>query len=224
MKDSPFQRFLNGFIFIFTNYTWSFVIIISLTIISSAFSIHYLNMLESEFDQIFQYDIAGRTNIKDAYSMILKIDSALKDLRINKDDPDREQTLDIITSNTIIVTNLVEKTGWRFEKQTERKIYITAKQDLSDFIEIINSKVIELKNNNEIDDEFLYRLRSVEDRLLSDFNSLVSIKRNSIGRVFGNIKLQLETSLILTSLLLILTILIRAIMYFNGRKKKNDCK
>jgi hypothetical protein len=224
MKDSRFIRGIAGFFAIFSNYTWSFVIIISLTIISSIFSIHYINLLENEFDQVYLYDVAGRTSIKDAYSMVLRIDDALKDLRIKNEKTRQEETLKFINSNIITVTNLIEVSGWRFSRQDEKKIYNSARADLSEFIKTIDSEIAGLAYGGQVDDDFLSSLGVIEARLLSEFNRLTVIKRNSIGSVFRNIKLQLGTSLVLTSLLLVSTVIVRVIMYINGRNRNKTCK
>jgi len=221
MKDSRLQHFLNEIFKIITNYTWSFVIIISITVISSILSINYLNLLENEFDQIFQYDIAGRSTVRDAYSIVLLIDNSFKDLLIDRERESRVWTINVISSNIINISNLIEKSGWRFMKKDEWKIYNKARKDLNDYIYDINLKISDMKDNNdEIDKEFLLRLKGEESRLLSDFSTLVLIKRNSIISVFKSIKLQLGTSLVLTSLLLALTVTIRVLMYLNVRNKK----
>ncbi|MGA2143279.1 MAG: MCP four helix bundle domain-containing protein [Brevinematales bacterium] len=200
------------------DYTWSFIIIISITIVSSIFSINYLNSLESEINQIFQYDVAGRSNIKDAYSIIQQIDSELKDLIIGEKEG-RKWTVSNIRTNMSTVSNLIEKSGWRFARKDEKKLYNKSRQDLDDYIGDIDLKISGVEeNNSELDSEFMTQLRVEEARLLADFSSLVLIKRNSISSVFKNIKLQIGTSLVLTSLLLVLTLIIRILMYINVRK------
>ena len=84
MKHKLVSKIISNLPSLLADYTWSFIIIISITIVSSIFSINYLNSLESEINQIFQYDVAGRSNIKDAYSIIQQIDSELKDLIIGE--------------------------------------------------------------------------------------------------------------------------------------------
>lgn len=106
-----------------------------------------------------------------------------------------------------------------------KKLYNKSRQDLNDYIGDINLKISDVEDNNsELDSEFITQLREEEARLLSDFSSLALIKRNSISSVFKNIKLQLGTSLVLTSLLLIITLIIRVLMYINGRKADKECK
>lgn len=122
MKHKPVKRILTNLPALLTDYTWSFIIIISITIVSSIFSINYLNSLETEIDQIFQYDVAGRTNIKDAYSIIQQIDSELKDLIIGE--KDSKWTISNIRTNMSTVSNLIEKSGWRFARKEEKNYII----------------------------------------------------------------------------------------------------
>jgi hypothetical protein len=218
MKHKLVSKIISNLPSLLADYTWSFIIIISITIVSSIFSINYLNSLESEINQIFQYDVAGRSNIKDAYSIIQQIDSELKDLIIGEKEG-RKWTVSNIRTNMSTVSNLIEKSGWRFARKDEKKLYNKSRQDLDDYIGDIDLKISGVEeNNSELDSEFMTQLRVEEARLLADFSSLVLIKRNSISSVFKNIKLQIGTSLVLTSLLLVLTLIIRILMYINVRK------
>ncbi len=203
-----------------SDYTWGFIIVISISAISGIFSIHYINSLESEFSQIFEYDISGRNNILYANSMILRIDGGVKDLLIYKDGANREETLATLRSNITVITNLLQSTKYRFVKEKERKIYLQSRHDLDDFLTIINDK-IDNPAGMDIDDEFMEKLKNGKDAILADFSLLNVMKRNSITSVFGNIKLQLGTSLAFTILLLLGTVGIRLVMYLNRKEKRN---
>ena len=66
-----------------TDTTWVFVIVMSLSIGSTFFSIRYLSGLESDLGELYENDIKGQTYAQNAYVSLLGMESELKDLIIS---------------------------------------------------------------------------------------------------------------------------------------------
>jgi hypothetical protein len=206
------------------SYSLVFVIMLGVTVVSSIFSIRYINSLENDFDQMFENDIKGLSYVQKAYSTLLMIESDIKDIKIFNDDKMTKISVEKINNNLAVLKSLVSDAESKFFPSAGLRLIKKSKRDIDDFTLMINDTIGSKIKNNQYDNEVITKIDAFEATLKDNFERLNRIKTTSSQKKFDGIKLQLKISLIITIILFIATLIIRIVVFLHNRKKKIcDC-
>jgi hypothetical protein len=219
MKSRIYDKVKTVFVYITTNYDWVFGIIISITLISSIYSISYIRSIETDFTLLYENDVKGQDYVQNANTTLQNITSKVKDLIISGDPATKETDLNEIEKDIKMMRFMVNKATPTFYTKTGKQSVNKSKKDMTIFVNSLESELdrdeINISNGLEI-------LSSIEDqsnKLSADLKRLSELKRNNISLTFKKVKTQLGISLASTIFILVFSVIMRISIYVNGRKR-----
>lgn len=204
-----------------THYTWAFVAIMAVTLLSCFFSIFYLATLENDLKDIYENDIRGGDSIQTAYTALLGIESAVKDLAVFSDKRNQTRARAEIRTRTGVLKAAMNMAAPRFYTPRAKQALLSSKNDLKGYLVALDKLVASHDAGKKVDGSAILRLREISVVLQKDFDLLVAnrIANSSIG--IKDLVGQLRLSLIITVIILVLTVVVRLVLYVAGHPHWN---
>jgi hypothetical protein len=219
MNSQIYSKLKQFFIYITTNYDWVFGIIISITLISSIYSITYIKSIETDFTLLYENDVKGQDYVQNANTTLQNIKSKVKDLIISGDPNTKEIDLNEIEKTIKLMRLMVNKATPTFYTKSGKQSINRSKKDMTLFVNSLESELDRDEINITNGSEIISNIEDQSNRLSSDLQRLSEIKKNSIYLTFKKVRAQLEISLASTIFILVFSIIMRISIYINGRKK-----
>jgi hypothetical protein len=221
---SDFPRVKKTLVYFATHYTGVFIVVMAITLVSCAFSIHYLSALEADLADIYENDVRGGDAIQTAETALLAIEGAVKDLMLVSDREGQARTQAEIQARTAVLKTSVTNSAYRFYTPKAKAAYQGTKDDLKAYLAALQSTVAGPDAGRSVDAKALARLEARADTLEKDFDLLIANRTANSSRGIAELVSQLRFSLIFTIVILVGTVVVRIGLYWAGhpgRKKGN---
>lgn len=208
-----------------TDATWVFVIVMSLSIGSTFFSIRYLSGLESDLGELYENDIKGQTYAQNAYVSLLGMESELKDLIISDGGDERKASAAALRSESASLRSLVLKATPTIDSARYRTLIGKSKADVAAFIRLIQRGIEGSESTAPTAEKAKSLLADLEPSLSAlrkDLLTLNEIKRSANRRVIADVRLQLRISLALTILILAVSLAVRIVLFRASRRSSRS--
>ncbi|MGA2545274.1 MAG: MCP four helix bundle domain-containing protein [Rectinemataceae bacterium] len=204
-----------------TDATWVFVIVITLSLGSSFFSMRYLSGLESDIGELYENDIKGQTYAQNAYVSLLGIESAEKDLIISEREEERMEAADALRAQSASLRSLVLKATPTIDSAKYRTLIAKSKAHVSAFIAALQKGLGdpgEKAPTAEAGKALLADLRPSLAALRNDLLTLNEIKRSANRNFIREVRLQLRISLAITIAILTVSLAVRIFLFRASRR------
>lgn len=220
MATSGLKAIKGKVLYVATHYTWAFVIVMTITVISCGFSIHYLATLESELRDVYENDVRGGDAVQSAYVALLGVESSAKDLVLFSDPGARERTKATLRDDVSAVKSALNRAFPRFYTPKARQAMENALRDLKTVITVLDDTMAWPDSHKAMTADDLAPLQGQLKVLERDFNLLLANRtaNSHIGvtQLIGELRL----SLICTVGLVVVTVVIRLVMYVAGHPSR----
>lgn len=211
------DRFAARVVYYATHYTWAFVAVMVLTLVSCAFSIHYLTALETDLRDVYENDVQGGDLIQSAQAALLGIESAAKDLVLYDDARNRDRARTEIASQSAKLRTAVNRAVPRFYTPKAKQAFQSAKEHLAGYQTVLAAYL-----DGKPDLRGLARLREKTDLMQKDFDLLILNRTANSNQGIADLLFQLRLSLIVTLGIVIVTVVVRLVMYIAGHPGRKD--
>lgn len=201
-----------------TDATWVFVIVIALSLGSSAFSIRYLSGLESDIGDLYENDIKGQTYAQNAYITLVDIQSAVKDLIIAGSEKERSNSADALKKGCASLESLVLKVTQTFNPARYRTLIAKSKRDLTALVDAIRGRLGDDPPTETQGRELLADLQPLAASLRADIVTINDVKRSANQNGLRAVRIQLRISLAITIVILLITVAVRFFLYRAARR------
>lgn len=200
------------------DYNWTFVFVMVLTLVSCAFSIHYLSTLEADLKDVYENDVRGGDSIQSASMTLQAIESAAKDQFIDTDDRTLNRSRAEVKELVTRLKASIQTADSRFYTPKARQAYLTAKDHLTTYLGNLNAFLAKTPP----DPGSLARVMASTDALEKDFNLLIANRAANSRKGIEDLFFQLRFSLAVTIGILVVSIGVRVVLYYAGhpRRKK----
>ncbi len=202
-----------------THYTWAFAAVMAVTLLSTLFSIYYLAHLETDLKDLYENDVRGGDSVQTAYTALLGLESAVKDLVVFPDKRSQARARSEIKTRAATLSSAMNTAAPRFYTPKAKQALANSKEDLKGFLKALDG-ILALHNaGKKIDGPALSRFEERSAVLQKDFDLLVAnrIANSSIG--VRDLVSQLRLSLIVTIALLVITVAVRLVLYVAGHPR-----
>ena len=174
-----FPRLKKTILYFATHYTGVFIVVMAITLVSCAFSIHYLAALETDLADIYENDVRGGDAIQTAETALLAIEGAVKDLVLNPDRQTQQRTQAEIRDRTAVLRTSVTNSGYRFYTPRAKAAYQGTKEDLGVYLAALDAAVAGPTPTKTLDVKSLAQLEAKADTLQKDFDLLIANRRRT---------------------------------------------
>jgi len=202
-----------------THYTWAFVAIMAVTLLSCLFSIHYLATLEADLKDVYENDVRGGDSIQTAYTALLGIESAAKDLVLFADKKNQAKARAEVKARTAVLKAAMNTAAPRFYTPRAKQALLNSKADLKDFLVVLEKILAAHDAGKKFDTAAILRLEETSAILQKDFDLLVANRIANSSNGIKDLVGQLRLSLIVTVLILVVTVVVRLILYVAGHPR-----
>ena len=217
-----FLRIKNKIFYIATHYTWAFFIVVGISVVSCAFSIHYLSNLESGLQDVYENDIRGGDAIRTAYVALLGIENSVKDLEIHQDQDSQSKARTAIRDQEGILRSAVDRSDSKFRTPKARQAYLAAKDHLKAYTRALEETLDAADQGKGAAEQAVEKLEGRGEILEQDFELLIANRNANSSRGIMEMIGQLRFSLVCSLVILGATLTFRIVMYIAGhpgRKK-----
>lgn len=190
-----------------THYTWTFVAVMTVTVVSCAFSIHYLATLEANLKDLYENDIRGGDSIQAASLALMGVESSVKDLILFTDVRTKERTRNTIKTRLSQLKSAVAQASPRFYTPRARAAMTKAREDLKVFLASVPEKP---------DLASVAVMEAKSQVLQKDFDLLIANRTANSTIGITELVGQLRVSLIFTIVILVVTVIVRVVLYLAG--------
>jgi len=204
-----------------THYTWAFVTVMAITLISCAFSIHYLATLESDLKDVWENDVRGGDSVQTASLALAGIDSAVKDLVLYPDKKHQAQTRALVGEKRALLKASIASANPKFYTPRARQAFLATRADVKDFLGTLDAVLALGGNGKPVETKSLETLGAKADQLQKDFDLLIANRTANSAIGISELVGQLRFSLIVTILILIGTVAVRLVLWVAGHPRFN---
>lgn len=217
----PWGRLKKTVLYYATHYTWTFAVIMTVTLASCFFSIHYLATLEADLKDIYENDVKGGDAVQAAYTALLGLESSAKDLVLFTDRRTQVRARADIKARTAALRASMNAATPRFYTPRAKQALLSAQGDLKEFLSVLQSFLAIYDAGRPVDQKALLRLQEKSHVLQKDFDLLVAnrIANSSLG--VKDLVGQLRWSLIVTVVILVVTMGVRIVLWIAGHPRFN---
>lgn len=218
MKERTPVRLKDHVLRIAGDYNWTFVFVMVLTLVSCAFSIHYLSSLEADLKDVYENDVRGADSMQLASRVLASIESAAKDQFI-------DDTRSLAASKAEVrglearLKKAVDSSDPRFYTPKARQAYLATKEHLADYLVALDGFAAKAVP----DKASLTKVIAAGDVLQKDFDLLIANRIANSRKGIADLFFELRFSLAVTIGILVVSIGVRVVLYYAGhpRRKKN---
>jgi len=225
MKGPLFPTLKNRVLYFATHYTWAFVIVMAVTVLSCAFSIHYLSSLETKLNEVYENDVRGGDAVQVAFTALLGIESTVKDLVLYPSPDNRDRTRAQLRDLAATLKDAVVRGAPRFHTPRARQAMLAAQNDQKNFLAALDRTLAASDSKRPLNADDLADVKQRADVLERDFDALLANRTANSSIGIADLVFQLRFSLVLTIVLLVVTVVVRFVLYLAGhpsRKKAGN--
>jgi hypothetical protein len=212
-RESPLSWLSRTAVRIATDATWVFIIIIFLSLCSSAFSIRYLSTLDSDFSDLFENDIKGQTIAQNAFVALLEIESNVKDLVMASSEQARSEAEASLSRKCASLQSLIPKVTLTLKAGKYATLIAKSKRDVNVLADKIHSGVGVDPSTQNQDRALLADVQTAIAPLRDDIIRINDIKRNANRNWLHAIRIQFRISLSTTIGILLISLAVRVFLY-----------
>lgn len=218
-RKGRWDGFKRSVLYFATHYTWTFAAIMTVTLASCLFSIHYLATLEADLKDIYENDVRGGDAVQAAYTALLGLESSTKDLVLFSDRRTQLRARADIKARTAALKASMNAATPRFYTPRAKQALLSAKKDLNEFLAVLQSLLTTYDGGRSLEPKALLRLEEKSLVLQKDFDLLVAnrIANSSLG--VKDLVGQLRWSLIVTVVILVVTMGVRIVLWIAGHPR-----
>jgi len=216
MTPRPPQRLKEKILTIASDYNWTFVFVMLLTLVSCAFSIHYLSTLEANLKDVYENDVRGADSIQLASTTVAAIESAAKDQLIETSGAALARSRAEVRALAARLKQSVNGADSRFYTPKARQAYLTAKDHLAAYLDTLESFIAKPTS----DPATLAKVQSATDALQRDFDLLIANRIANSRKGIADLFFQLRFSLAVTIGILVVSIGVRLVLYYAGHPRR----
>ena len=220
MKEAVFPRLKKRVLYFATHYTWAFVMVMAVTVLSCVFSIHYLASLEANLNEVYENDVRGGDAVQAAFTALLGIESTVKDLVLYPAPESRDQTKSQLRDLAATLKGALTRGAPRFHTPRARQVMLTALVDQKSFLGALDRVLAAADGRKPLTAADLTEVTQREDVLERDFDALLANRTANSTIGIADLVFQLRLSLVLTVVLLVVTVVIRVILYWAGHPSR----
>jgi len=202
------------------HYTWAFVIVMVVTVVSCAFSIHYLASLEANLSEVYENDVRGGDAVEVAFTALLGIESTVKDLVLYPDPGHREATRAQLSDLSATLKDSLARGAPRFHTPRARQAMLATQADEKSFLEVLDKTIAASSLKGTLTADELGAVKQGADVLERDFSFLLANRAANSTLGVADLVFQLRFSLVVTIVLLVVTVAIRVVMYLAGHPSR----
>ena len=217
MLPDTLQRLKARVLYFATHYTWAFVAIMTITLVSCAFSIHYLATLEADLQDVYENDVRGGDSIQSAYAALLGVESSLKDTLLFPDRRTQVRARAEVRARVGILKASMANAAPRFYTPKAKQALLNSRDDLKVFLGELQGVLDVEEAGKRPDAKSLESLAEASTSLQRDFDLLVANRIANSSKGVGELIFQLRLSLVFTIVLVIVSVLVRVVLYWAGR-------
>jgi hypothetical protein len=203
-----------------TDYTWTFVLVILTTLISTAFSIQYLTTIESRILDVYENDVRGGDSVQTALMALLSVENSAKDLVLSSNLAERGDAAKSLNGAIRRLQASVNEATPRFYTPKAKSALLTTQAELQRFL--VTQEAVVAGGDKTPDSQDLRQLKAAADRLRKDLELLISNRTANSTKGIEGLLDQLRLTLVLTIVVLVLTIVIRLVMYWAGHPNRTN--
>lgn len=202
-----------------THYTWAFAAVMAVTLLSTLFSIFYLAHLEADLKDLYENDVRGGDSVQTAYTALLGLESAVKNLVVFPDKRNQALARAEIKTRSATLKAAMNTAAPRFYTPRAKQALANSKEHLKEFLKALDGILTLHSAGRKLDAASLTRFEERSAVLQKDFDLLVAnrIANSSIG--VKDLIGQLRLSLIVTIVLLVVTVAVRLVLYVAGHPR-----
>ena len=218
MARLTWPKFRAGLVHFATDYTWTFVVVLVITVVSTGFSIQYINAIETRLEDVFENDVRGGDGVQGALTALVSIESAAKDLTLSASASEHSQAVDDLSLSTNRLKSYLRNAAPRVYTPKAKAALISTQGSLKQFL-AVEDRLLEAGAKTP-DSKDLAELKASAAKLRAGLELLVSNRvANSTKGVDGLLD-QLKSTLIFTIVLLVVTVLVRIVLYWAGHPRR----
>ena len=205
-------------IYVATNPTWVLIIVLLLSLSSSAFSIRYLSGLNSDISDIYENNIKGQTYAESAYVALLQMQSTAKDFVIADTQQTREATAAALSRDCDSLQSLVLKVTRTLNARRYRTLIARSKQDMTALSLAVHARFAADLSTLDEGRQLLADLETVVAPLRGDIATINDLKRSANNTRLLAVRIQLRITLVTTIAILLLSVAVRVFLYRSSRR------
>jgi hypothetical protein len=207
---------------LFKSPTWGLVIAVAIALVANISTIVYIVSLQNDLEAMFTTDLSARDNIQSARIKLLSIHKDINNLFKIIDIDEKEAAVGKILANKRDIETLLARSKRLYRSRKSIQLVGEAGSLFAECAVAIDSLVALSKSpdtgSGQAPGILNGRMKEQFDTLDGRLNYLDGLKQRHDLRVFRNIEYQLSISIVFTVVALVITIVIRLVMY--RRRKK----
>lgn len=209
-----------------TDATWVFIIVVVLSLISTAFSVRYMSSLQSDIADIYENEVRGQNYAQNAYITFMDFESTVKDFVIAESEEMRSAATTTIEKDLTSLQSSISKVTLTLKASRYRTLIANSKRDMAALADAVHSRLAIELLTQEQGRELLDDLKAIAEPLRNDIITMNDIKRSANRSGLRAVQIQLRLSLAATIGLLLFSIAIRYFLYRSskGLLQKNDSR
>jgi hypothetical protein len=201
-----------------TDARWVLIIVLFLSLVSSAFSIRYLSNLEGDIADLYENDVKGQTYAQNAYVDLLDSESAAKDLVIANTEEARSAAVAKLALESKKLQSLVLKATQTLNAVKYKSLIANARRDVASLVDLMGSQLEASVSSAEQGRKVLTAFQTVAAPVRTDIVIINDLKRSSNAGGLRAVRIQLRISLATTILILLVSVAVRVFMYRSSQR------
>ena len=201
-------------------FTFGFIFAMSVTIISSITSIYYTLHILNALKNMYELDVVGANYTQKAIVNRLNIENELKTIILNDKNESIEKNIDNIKSFKNDFFDNMEKAEPLFTSDTGKKYFKDAKISADKYFKIIDAFLIDSSQDKKKSAlKSLKESSKVGKDLHQKLDGLDNFKQRKNLNFDSTIIIIFQTNLLIIVSILLISIIIRIVLYINQKKQ-----
>jgi hypothetical protein len=182
--------------------------------------VNYLATLEANLSEVYENNVRGGDAIEAAYTALLGIESATKDLVLFPDRKTRDQTKTGIRNQVNVLKAATARAAPRFHTPKARQSMLAAQGDQKEFLAVLDATLGLTEATKPLTAADLGAVARAAGVLERDFDLLLANRTANSNIGVGELIFQLRFSLVFTIVLLVVTVVLRLVLYLAGHPSR----
>jgi len=224
-RDSARGWLKKTIVYVATNATWVLVIILILSLSSTAFSVRYLNNLQNDIDDLYENGVKGETYAQNANIDLIESESTAKDIVLADSQEARSASAANLALECNTLQSMVLKTTSTLNGARYRTLIARTKKDTATLVESMRSQVAIGFSTSEQARNVLATFQAVAAPVRTDISTINDLKRTANSRGLRIVQIQLRISLATAVVILLVSVAVRVFLYRTSQqslRKKNN--
>ncbi|MEI8092641.1 MAG: hypothetical protein WCG80_00350 [Spirochaetales bacterium] len=219
MRKPVLDRLGKAAIHFFTDYTWTFAVVLVITVVGTAFSIQFLTAVETRIQDVYENDVRGGDSVQTALIALLGVENAAQALVLGQT-PEERAKADLSIEAALGQLQAAVRAGApRFYTPKAKAALVATQDHLKDFVALKKRVHPQTPKGGEptvLSRDGLRELKAGAAELRTNLERLISNREANSTKGVGDLLGQLRLSLVLTIAVLVITLVVRVVMYWAG--------